>query len=308
MRKITVLLIALLVLGGCAFKNRNNTPLLNLTEKHLVPKTQPAKAFSYPITIPLSFLAVMVDIVIIHPVMVTDDAARDAKDLLWTISESDWENRYLTTTASCVPRTVATPIFFVGDWLARSLFDITGKSAETGKIEEAKRLKEKTSKEEAQNALSQGDFDKAISMAKENVSRGYDKEWNAILLSALIMKKDVAGIAESKSKLDAMVDIKPEYFDSFLKLIEESAPVEQIRMLLLIQKHFWKFHTKEAAERIEQTALTLKGLLKSQDRAVVATSIATLSRLRGSSAAKKVLEEVSKGDDPVLSALAREAR
>jgi hypothetical protein len=119
------------------------------------------------------------------------------------------------------------------------------------------------------------------------------------------MKKDVAGIAESKSKLDAIADIQLQYYDSFLKLIEESAPAEQVQMLLQMQRYVYRFYAETGTDRVEKLAITLKGLLKSQDRAVAATAITTLSGFRSSAAVKKVLEEVSKGDDPVLSTLAR---
>jgi hypothetical protein len=125
MRRTLLMLIAvpLLFCSGCAVFNRNNTPALNFVEEHLVPRENPARAISYPLTVPIGFTAAAMDLVLFHPLSVAGDAWDDTNELLW--EKLDWDHQFVTTTVVNAPRVAVMPIIFTADFLARSSFDIS---------------------------------------------------------------------------------------------------------------------------------------------------------------------------------------
>jgi hypothetical protein len=113
----------LLLCSGCAVFNRNNTAALNAVEKYLVPTDKTAQLISSPVIIPLGFAAATLDMVLLHPLSVAEDAWDDTNDILW--KDLDWDRHYVTTTVLNAPRLAAMPVLFTGDFLARSSFDIS---------------------------------------------------------------------------------------------------------------------------------------------------------------------------------------
>ena len=123
-RSILILVsLSLLLSSGCAVFNRNNTPALNFVEEHLVPRENPARAISYPLTVPIGFTAAAMDLVLFHPLSVAGDAWDDTNEFLW--EKLDWDHQFVTTTVFNAPRVAAMPIIFTADFLARSSFDIS---------------------------------------------------------------------------------------------------------------------------------------------------------------------------------------
>lgn len=120
---LTMITLYLLLCSGCAVFNRNNTPALNFVEEHLVPKENPARAISYPLTIPLGFTAAALDMILLHPLSVAGDAWDDTNEFLW--SKEGWDDQYITTTLFNAPRAALMPILFTADFLARSSLDIS---------------------------------------------------------------------------------------------------------------------------------------------------------------------------------------
>ncbi|NVO00062.1 MAG: hypothetical protein HXX17_12105 [Geobacteraceae bacterium] len=120
---LTITTLLLLFCSGCAVFNRNNTPALNFVENHMVPKENPARAISYPLTIPLGFSAAVVDMLLLHPLSVAGDAWDDTNEFLW--SKRGWDDKFVTTTVFNAPRAAIMPIVFTVDFLARSSFDIS---------------------------------------------------------------------------------------------------------------------------------------------------------------------------------------
>ncbi len=110
-----------LVLSGCAWSNRDNRPVWNAFEEHLVPERDAAFVATLPLTVPGGFGAILIDSFVVHPAQVVDDAAGDARDV-WTSMQ--WSEKYYTELATMLPRAVGTPIVFVGSFLGRSLLDI----------------------------------------------------------------------------------------------------------------------------------------------------------------------------------------
>jgi hypothetical protein len=118
------LLLSIFMLTGCAMFNRDNTRALNFVEEHLVPSDPLPKKLSYPVTVPVSLAAVIFDMVLLHPISVIPDAAGDTR-VIWR--DLPWREHYFTTSASVLPRAAFTPVLFIGDFLGRSLFDVSEK-------------------------------------------------------------------------------------------------------------------------------------------------------------------------------------
>jgi len=125
MRRILMVIVSLqlLLCSGCAVFNRNNTPALNFVEEHLLPKENPARALSFPLTVPAGFAAGALDMILFHPLSVAGDAWADTNELLW--EKLDWEHQFVTTTVLNAPRVAVMPVIFTLDFLARSSFDIS---------------------------------------------------------------------------------------------------------------------------------------------------------------------------------------
>jgi hypothetical protein len=122
----------LLLCGGCAVFNRNNTPALNLVEEHLVSKDRTIQALSFPVIVPLGMVAATADMFLLHPLSVAKDAWDDTNDLLW--KDLNWDNRFVTTTVLNAPRAAAMPVVFTADFLARSSFDISRRGGDVHMI------------------------------------------------------------------------------------------------------------------------------------------------------------------------------
>lgn len=108
-----------LMLAGCAFMNRENTPLLNVVERRLVPATTGIKVLVSPIVVPVGIAAGATDVFVVHPLMVIPPAARDVRNF--------WRQRidgYVTRMGAVIPRAAVTPVLFAGSWLGRSAFDV----------------------------------------------------------------------------------------------------------------------------------------------------------------------------------------
>lgn len=114
--------LSLLSLGGCAWTNRDNRPLWNAFENHLVPDSATAFALTLPLTVPGGLLAILGDTFVVHPIRVTDDAAMDASDVWDSLTIAD--EHYYTNVATVPFRAIGTPIVFAFSWLGRSLFDV----------------------------------------------------------------------------------------------------------------------------------------------------------------------------------------
>ncbi len=120
-----------LPISGCAWRNREHTPLFNASEKYLVPKSQPARAISYPVTVPVSLAAVTLDLLLIHPLMELPKAYDDTKDALWDLHWGDWKGSAFTASTTLLPRVALTPVVFAGDWLGRSIVGSDGPGRHT---------------------------------------------------------------------------------------------------------------------------------------------------------------------------------
>jgi len=114
----SLLVLVLLLGGGCALSEKKNRRTLNLLDAQIQPESTAARIALGPLVFPAGLLATVTDQLIVHPAMVIDDAWQDTEDLLWTSSGETMFKRVLLLPLV----TLATPPFFLGDWLARSIF------------------------------------------------------------------------------------------------------------------------------------------------------------------------------------------
>lgn len=134
---LIALLPILLVCCGCAVLNDNNRPTLNLVEARLRPADREPTFSDWALIVPVGTLAVAADALVVHPVMVLDDAWRDTKDAVW--SEFEWKEHYVTECALLPLRALMTPVWFLPDWLIRGWFDVEPNTGEDeAKVEELK--------------------------------------------------------------------------------------------------------------------------------------------------------------------------
>lgn len=112
---------ALASASGCAWANRDNRPVWNAFEEHLVPEGGTAFALALPVTVPLGFGAILVDTFVAHPLQVVDDAVEDAGDL-WR--HLDWEKHYVTQAGFAPFRAAVTPVWGAFSFVGRVLFDV----------------------------------------------------------------------------------------------------------------------------------------------------------------------------------------
>lgn len=132
-----------LLLAGCAWSNRDNRPVWNAFEEHLVPEDDAAFVASLPLTVPGGVLAILTDTFVVHPAQVVDDAYDDAADV-W--KHMEWEKQYYTELVLVAFRTVGTPLVFAGSFVGRSLFDISDRGTAADREAEKQRANREVAK------------------------------------------------------------------------------------------------------------------------------------------------------------------
>ena len=110
------------LLMGCGMLTRENRPTLNALDQ-TVEKTELAKSPAtqialFPVALPVGVTAGAVDAFVFIPAFSAQKAFCDTASVVWENPQgSDFRQAMLI-----VPKVVITPVFFVGDWLATSLF------------------------------------------------------------------------------------------------------------------------------------------------------------------------------------------
>jgi len=120
MCRTAALSLFLLLLAGCAVFEQENRRTLNAMDERFTPDSTAARWALAPIGFPAGLVGGVLDMVIVHPSTVFDDAWGDTIELLWTPRD---ESRFRR--AIMLPLvTIATPLVYVGDWLGRAIFAI----------------------------------------------------------------------------------------------------------------------------------------------------------------------------------------
>ena len=118
---IASLLLLVFVAQGCAWANRDNRPVWNAFEENLVPDDEVLLWVTAPLTIPGGLVAIVLDVFLVHPAQVLDDAWGDTTEL-W--DDIDWSEEYYSQTAYSLIRVPGSAIMLVGSFFARSMFDL----------------------------------------------------------------------------------------------------------------------------------------------------------------------------------------
>jgi len=84
------------------------------------PESPVAQIALAPVAIPVGFATLLADVVMIHPLSTIPDCAKDSNEHIWANPEGGVMRQVFLFPL----KIVATPIFFLGDLILRSLFDI----------------------------------------------------------------------------------------------------------------------------------------------------------------------------------------
>ena len=125
---VPLLLLTVFVCCGCAVLNPENRHTFNIVKSNLVPRHQDPTFWQYCLLVPAGLAAVALDTVVVHPLMVLDDAWQDTENVLW--ARFEWQDHYVTECGTLPFRVAATPFVYLPVWLMRSAFDINGPEEE----------------------------------------------------------------------------------------------------------------------------------------------------------------------------------
>ncbi len=168
--------------SGCAFMNRDNTPLLNFVEGKMWPDQTGWRIVAAPVVFPAGFVAVTIDAVVVHPATVVDDAWDDTVDALW--DNMKWDREYLTVCASLPWRALCTPLILTGDFLGRAMFDIKERADEKRQSQwaverEEEKAKRRREDQETVTRAFNHQLDQAENLLRDGKpQRAYELLWN----------------------------------------------------------------------------------------------------------------------------------
>ena len=125
---LALAVVALGSLASCkmAWERKENRPVWNAFEAHMVPDGDAAFWAAMPLLAPLGLAAVALDVAVAHPLQTLDDCFADTKSALW--SGLDWQDAYVTECGLLPLRAAASPAFYALAFCSRSRFDVTSKA------------------------------------------------------------------------------------------------------------------------------------------------------------------------------------
>ena len=106
--------------GGCAFMDPHNTPLLTALDKSMRPKTTGEKIAYGPVFVPVGVVCGVLDVCLVHPAQAAVLAGKDTWNLMWAKSRGSFTEQCL----EFLPKAAVTPVLFAFSWVGRSLFDV----------------------------------------------------------------------------------------------------------------------------------------------------------------------------------------
>ncbi len=113
-------LLAALVLGGCAFTNPVNTPLLTALDGVVQPGSTEAQIALGSVFVPVGVGCGALDVAVVHPIQSLGFAAEDTRRALWSEPADDFSEEV----ALAVPKALFTPVVYAFFWVGESLFDL----------------------------------------------------------------------------------------------------------------------------------------------------------------------------------------
>ncbi|MFW6107884.1 MAG: hypothetical protein ACOC70_01665 [bacterium] len=118
--RLAAAVLLLPLLGGCAFTNPKNTPLLTYLDNNVRPETRAEQIGLAPFTVPVGMACGALDIAVLHPIQAGGHAAADTWDILWARPGGAVSRQVLEFPL----KAAGTPVVFAFIWLNRSLFDV----------------------------------------------------------------------------------------------------------------------------------------------------------------------------------------
>lgn len=103
---------------SCAVFFEENRRLTNLMDENFTPESETAQTALVPVAVPAGLLAILSDMIIVHPVSQVPEAVSDTYEFFWENPEGGPVRQAFLF----IPKVVLTPVFFAGDWILRSLF------------------------------------------------------------------------------------------------------------------------------------------------------------------------------------------
>lgn len=126
-RTVRVLLaLALGAAGACTAVRKEARRTMDSLDANFTPASATARACLLPVAIPIGFVALLTDTLLVNPAHAIDDAWLDTVDTLWTPRDESPLRRALFLPFAAL----ATPVVFGGDWLGRSVLPIAPRSGE----------------------------------------------------------------------------------------------------------------------------------------------------------------------------------
>lgn len=124
MRLVVVVAVASAV-GGCAFTNPNNTPLLTALDDLVQPDSAWETVVMGPVFVPVGVACAALDIVVVHPARALVCAGQDTWRVVWAKPSGSFARQ----AALALPKLAVTPAVFVFAWAGESMFDLRPQQA-----------------------------------------------------------------------------------------------------------------------------------------------------------------------------------
>jgi hypothetical protein len=244
-------------------------------------------------------VAATLDLVLVHPVMEIPNAWDDTREILW--DDMEWQDKYATESAFLPFRTVFTPIWFTGDMVARSSFDISRSGGNPRRLEEGRRKAADASSLtlEAEKELAAGHGDMAL--AKAEAALKIDPERNDALkvkVAALLDKGDIATL-RSMTTLRRVITSEPVISRMVAAFNKEGERPRKMALLSLLNMTWydWADASQLRAGRLVES---IAPLLQDEDRALRLKALQTLKNFSSVKGVKAMVKGVANGSDPVL--------
>jgi len=112
--------VLVLALGGCAFQNPRNTPILTALDRSVKPKTTTTQVALGVVFVPVGVVSGALDIAVVHPLRSIVLGGEDTWRAVWAEPSGTFAEQSLLF----VPKAAVTPVVFAFCWLGESLFDL----------------------------------------------------------------------------------------------------------------------------------------------------------------------------------------
>lgn len=256
---VALTLAVLAALPGCAFQNPDNRKLWNAFEANLVPVSDTPFYCALPLTIPGGLLAIVIDVVVVHPFSIIDDAWGEA---IQPWDAVDWDEEYWFEAGVAPLRGAWTAVQFGGGLVNRALFDVPAFQKSAPSEAESKRpmkFGEATAADDGdlgeaadvrgtinnwlQSLISGAPSFKQPSTQKTKVAAAWDDELQAL-------SERVLAEAPVRARITyyswASRCLPPGYESTWLGLTDDDARVRATMLVLLAQKMALPDHVRQA--------------------------------------------------------------